>query len=163
VPARDDAPTVWVAGMWRRLLAALVDAAIVVPAAAAAVWAASRLAGMQLPPVRGGKIDAWLDLVLAGDPAVLGALGLAAAVAAVYLLCFQVLAARTPGMRLLGVRVIDVYGAPPSALRSLARTAGYFVSAATGGLGFLWIGFDREKRGLHDWLAGTYVVKAPPR
>jgi uncharacterized RDD family membrane protein YckC len=27
-------------------------------------------------------------------------------------------------------------------------------------LGFLWIGFDREKRGLHDWLADTYVVRA---
>jgi uncharacterized RDD family membrane protein YckC len=24
----------------------------------------------------------------------------------------------------------------------------------------LWIGFDREKRGLHDWIADTYVVKA---
>jgi uncharacterized RDD family membrane protein YckC len=64
---------------------------------------------------------------------------------------------------LLGVRVIDVYGEPPSALRALARTLGYFVAAATGGLGFLWIGFDREKRGLHDWISGTYVIKAPPR
>ena len=33
-------------------------------------------------------------------------------------------------------------------------------SVATLGLGFFWIGFDSEKRGLHDWLAGTYVVKA---
>jgi len=24
----------------------------------------------------------------------------------------------------------------------------------------LWIGFDREKRALHDWVAGTYVVLA---
>ena len=32
-------------------------------------------------------------------------------------------------------------------------------AAATLGLGFAWIGFDREKRGLHDWLAGTYVVR----
>jgi uncharacterized RDD family membrane protein YckC len=27
-------------------------------------------------------------------------------------------------------------------------------------LGFLWVGFDSEKRGLHDWIAGTYVIKA---
>jgi uncharacterized RDD family membrane protein YckC len=27
------------------------------------------------------------------------------------------------------------------------------------GLGFLWIGFDSEKRGLQDWVSGTYVVK----
>ena len=33
---------------------------------------------------------------------------------------------------------------------------------ATLGLGFLWIAFDSEKRGLHDWLSGTYVVKERP-
>jgi uncharacterized RDD family membrane protein YckC len=27
-------------------------------------------------------------------------------------------------------------------------------------LGFFWVGFDSEKRGLHDWIAGTYVIKA---
>ena len=43
--------------------------------------------------------------------------------------------------------------------RALVRTAGYVVSVASLGLGFLWIAFDSEKRGLHDWMAGTYVVK----
>jgi uncharacterized RDD family membrane protein YckC len=158
----EHAPEVWVAGLWRRALAGLADALIVLPAAIAAVWLASRLAGLGLPPLRDARLDTWLDLFLAGDPAVLGAAGLAVAVAAIYVLCFQILHARTLGMRLLGLRIIDVYGERPSALRSLARTAGYLAAAATGGLGFLWIGFDREKRGLHDWLAGTYVVKPPP-
>jgi uncharacterized RDD family membrane protein YckC len=163
-PGMDDrAPAVWVAGLWRRLAGGLVDALVVLPAAMAVVWLASKLAGLRLPPVSGAKLDAWLDLILAGDAAVLGAVGLGAAVAAIYLLCFQVLAGRTLGMRALGLRIIDVYGEPPSALRALTRTAGYFVNLATGGLGFLWIGFDREKRGLHDWLAGTYVCKPPPR
>ena len=31
--------------------------------------------------------------------------------------------------------------------------------AATLFLGFLWIGFDSEKRGLQDWIAGTYVIR----
>jgi uncharacterized RDD family membrane protein YckC len=26
-------------------------------------------------------------------------------------------------------------------------------------LGYLWIAFDAEKRGLHDWIAGTYVIR----
>jgi uncharacterized RDD family membrane protein YckC len=162
---REDAGgrAVWVAGFWRRALAALVDAAIVGPVALLAVWLAKRLAGLGLPPIRGGKIDAWLDLLLGGDPTMLGVLGLAAGTAAIYLMLFQTLSARTPGMRLLGLTVIDVYGEPPSALRSLLRTTGYFAAAALGGLGFLWIGFDREKRGLHDWLSGTYVIKPPPR
>jgi uncharacterized RDD family membrane protein YckC len=24
----------------------------------------------------------------------------------------------------------------------------------------LWMGFDSEKRGLQDWIAGTYVIRA---
>ena len=35
----------------------------------------------------------------------------------------------------------------------------HLLGVATLGLGFIWIAFDSEKRGLHDWLAGTYVVK----
>ena len=67
---------------------------------------------------------------------------------------------RAPGKRLLGLMVIDVYGERPGLARTLLRTSGYLVSAALFSLGFLWIGFDRERRALHDWLAGTYVVLA---
>lgn len=162
-PVRDEGQPVWVAGFWRRALAGLVDLAIVAPLAVAAVWLASRLAHLDLPPLHGAKLDAWLDLLLAGDPAMLGVLGLAAAIGAVYLALFQALAGATPGMRLLRLAVIDVYGDPPSALRALVRTAGTFASTALVGLGFLWIAFDREKRGLHDWLSGTYVIKPPPK
>ena len=72
------------------------------------------------------------------------------------------MAGRTPGMRLLRLRIINPYGEPPGALRALVRTAGYVLSFATLSLGFLWIGFDREKRGLHDWIAGTYVIRSTP-
>ena len=33
-----------------------------------------------------------------------------------------------------------------------------WVTAALAAPGLLWIGFDREKRGLHDWLTHTYAV-----
>ena len=68
---------------------------------------------------------------------------------------------QTPGKQLLGLIVIDAYGERPSLLKTLLRTVGYAVSVLPFSLGFLWIGFDREKRALHDWLAGTYVVLAP--
>ena len=58
------------------------------------------------------------------------------------------------------MKVIDVYGDPPSPARCVARCAGYLASVATLFLGFLWIGFDSEKRGLQDWIAGTYVIRA---
>src|SRR6266568_3041499 len=96
---RDSGHTVYVAGFWRRAVAALVDAAVVAPLAIAVVWAASRLTGLTLPSPRKSAVDYWLDLVLAGDPGLLTALGLGAAVLLIYLLLFQVLAGRTLGMR----------------------------------------------------------------
>ncbi|HEY0250091.1 MAG TPA: RDD family protein, partial [Kofleriaceae bacterium] len=78
----------------------------------------------------------------------------------IYLLVFQITRGRTVGMQVMKMKVIDVYGDPPSAARSAVRCAGYLASAFTLFLGFLWIGFDSEKRGLHDWIAGTYVIRA---
>jgi uncharacterized RDD family membrane protein YckC len=58
------------------------------------------------------------------------------------------------------MKIIDVYGERPSAPRCVARCAGYLASVATLFLGFLWMGFDSEKRALQDWIAGTYVIRA---
>jgi uncharacterized RDD family membrane protein YckC len=88
------------------------------------------------------------------------ALVLFIAIGEVYLLVFHIVRGRTLGMQVMKLKVIDVYGDPPSPRRCVARCAGYLACAATLFLGFLWIGFDSEKRGLHDWIAGTYVIKA---
>ena len=155
-----EGEVVTVAGFWRRALAAGIDAVLVTPVALAAVFLASKAAGLGLPGVQRSGLDTWIDLALAGDAGVWGAAGLGRAIAVVYLIVFQATSAQTPGMRLLRLRIIDVYGGRPSVPRVLLRTLGYLVSAATLLLGFLWIGFDREKRGLHDWLAGTYVIRS---
>jgi uncharacterized RDD family membrane protein YckC len=84
-----------------------------------------------------------------------------ALVAALYHFFFIGLRGQTPGKRLLGVRVIDAWGERPSLARAALRTAGYAASVLLCSIGFLWIGFDREKRGLHDWIAGTYVIALP--
>lgn len=156
---KTSAPTFHVAGFWRRLGAALVDLAIIVPVAYILCWLAGTVAGISLPDSRHHGLDFWLDLFLASDPALIGGLGLTLAIGSIYAMVFQVTRAATPGMRLLKTRIIDLYGDPPSTARSLARTGGYLAGVVTLGLGYLWIGFDSEKRGLHDWIAGTYVVK----
>jgi uncharacterized RDD family membrane protein YckC len=161
-PSRSGrpAPTFYAAGFWRRLGAGLVDLAIILPVAMLLAWLAGQLAGVHLPESRHYGVDFWLDLLLSSDPALLGMLGLLLATAAIYATIFQITWAATPGMRTLRLGIVDLYGDPPSVLRSIARTAGYLASAVTLGLGFLWIGFDHERRGLHDWLSGTHVVKA---
>jgi uncharacterized RDD family membrane protein YckC len=159
--ARGAAPanTFYVAGFWRRLGGGLIDLAILAPVCFIMTWLAGALSGVHLPASRHRGLDFWLDLMLGTDPALVGGLGLSIAIGLIYALVFQATSGRTPGMRVLKMRVIDLYGDPPTMARAGGRTAGYLASLATLGLGFLWIGFDSEKRGLHDWLSGTYVVR----
>lgn len=157
--ARAD-NTFVVSGFWKRLVAAAIDLAIILPVSLLLCKVAGSLANLHLPSSRVWGLDFWLDLLLASDPALVGALGLTLAIASIYSLIFHISMGRTLGMRALKLRIIDVYGDEISTPRALARTAGYLLGVASLGLGFLWIAFDSEKRGLHDWLAGTYVVKA---
>jgi uncharacterized RDD family membrane protein YckC len=157
-PAKGSAKF-FVSGFWKRAMAGLIDLAIILPVSLLLCKVAGSLAGLSLPPSRVQGLDFWLDLLLAGDGTLIGALGLTLAIASLYSLIFHISMGRTIGMRALKLRIIDVYGDAPSTNRALARTAGYLLGVATLGLGFIWIAFDSEKRGLHDWLAGTYVVK----
>lgn len=159
---RREAPSVFVVGFWRRLAAAAIDFAVIAPAALLITVLASRVTGVHLPPsnLRIIDIDLWIDLVLAIDPALIMALALFCAIGLTYLLIFQIVVGRTLGMRVLNIKIIDVYGDRPSAGRCIARCAGYLAGVATLFLGFLWMGFDSEKRGLQDWIAGTYVIRA---
>jgi uncharacterized RDD family membrane protein YckC len=160
--SRRDASSVWVVGFWKRFAAALVDLACIVPAALLMTLIVGKLAGIRLP-ARNMKVldvDMWIDLVLATDPALVMGLVMFISIGLLYLLVFHITLGRTLGMRLLKMKVIDVYGDPPSPARCVARCAGYLAGIATLFLGFLWIAFDSEKRGLQDWIAGTYVVKA---
>src|SRR5688572_8641799 len=161
-PSRREAPAVHVAGFWKRLAAAAVDLAIVIPASLIVTLLASKIAGVHLPPstLKVLDLDMWIDLVLATDPALVMGMVMLLAIGMIYLLVFQIVVGRTLGMRLLKIKIIDVYGDRPSPGRCVARCAGYLAGVATLFLGFLWMGFDSEKRGLQDWIAGTYVIRA---
>jgi uncharacterized RDD family membrane protein YckC len=159
--SRREPAAVFVVGFWRRLAAAAIDLAAVIPPALLITLIASWLTGLHMPTnLRLLDIDLWIDLVLARDPALVMALVLFCAISLVYLLVFQIASGHTLGMRILKMKIIDVYGEPPSAARCLARCGGYLAGFATLFLGFLWMGFDSEKRGLQDWIAGTYVIRA---
>lgn len=67
---------------------------------------------------------------------------------------------QTPGMRLFGLRVVrDSDGGPVGAGGAMLRLVGYCVSGALFSLGYIWILIDKRKRGWHDLIAGTVVVK----
>jgi uncharacterized RDD family membrane protein YckC len=67
---------------------------------------------------------------------------------------------KTLGMTLLGIRVVTAQGAPIGARTAAVRTLALPLSFFTLGIGFLPILFGRERRALHDRIAGTAVVYA---
>jgi uncharacterized RDD family membrane protein YckC len=70
------------------------------------------------------------------------------------------LAGRTFGMKLFGLNIVNARdGFTPSFFRSLLRALSYLFALAICGFGIFYTLIDDERRGLHDHLAGTIVVK----
>lgn len=68
----------------------------------------------------------------------------------------------TPGLRLLGLRLVDnLYRQPVGYARAWLRAAACLATVLTLGTGFLLAFFRADRRTLHDLLAGTQVVHRP--
>lgn len=66
----------------------------------------------------------------------------------------------TPGKMVLNLTIIDeVTGKPPSFLKCIIRYVGFLLAIMMLFVGVLWIFFDTKKKGFHDHLAGTAVIK----
>jgi len=152
-------PVVRVAGFWSRTGAFVVDGICLAPALALLGWLAFKAGGIRLPSGAELRLESVLELVLDGGGLVHGLTALAVVIILLYGFLFTVTTGATPGHRLLGLRVINIYGEAPESWRVLLRCLGFLVGAALLGLGLVWVGFDREKRGLHDLVAGTYVIR----
>jgi len=67
---------------------------------------------------------------------------------------------QTAGKFAAGIIVVDREGRVPGLPLAIPREMlGKFVSVVTLGIGFAWILYDHDRQGLHDKIAGTYVVK----
>ncbi len=67
----------------------------------------------------------------------------------------------TPGKRYFGMRIIRNDGQPVGLGTALGRFFGYYISTLPLYFGFLMIFWDKEKKGLHDKICGTRVVRLP--
>ena len=96
----------------------------------------------------------WNDLRVKGLTA-----GIVVAVIFIYQTVSTALTGRTLGMKLFGIRAVDVRTSlMPSGSQSARRALGYIFSLATAGLGILYGMFDAERRTAHDHFSGTIVV-----
>ncbi len=67
---------------------------------------------------------------------------------------------KTIGMRLFSLELIDIEGEEyPTMHQAAVSSAVYLLSLALGGIGFLTIPFNEEKRAAHDLISKTIVVK----
>jgi uncharacterized RDD family membrane protein YckC len=77
-----------------------------------------------------------------------------------YFVGFWSVTGQTPGMRLMHLRVVARDGAPPRPTRAVVRLVGLGLAIVPLFAGFLPILIDDRRRGLADFLAGTFVVYA---
>ena len=83
---------------------------------------------------------------------------------AVYNLAFWIWKSATPGKMMMRLVIVDARtGETPTMRQYFGRFFSYFLSAIPLLLGFLWIGFDQRKKGFHDKLANTAVVRSKIR
>jgi uncharacterized RDD family membrane protein YckC len=67
---------------------------------------------------------------------------------------------KTFGMAVLGIRVVSADGAAAAPRQAVIRTLAFPLSFLLFGLGFLGIVLQRDRRALHDLIAGTAVIYA---
>jgi uncharacterized RDD family membrane protein YckC len=136
------------AGFWIRVVAAVIDAVIV-------GFASVAVQAIILAPQRRAS--------LSGTASAIAAVGLAylvgMALAATYEGVFVNKLGATPGKMVLGLRVVRPDGGPVSLGRAVGRYFAKILSTIILFIGYIMVGFDREKRGLHDILVDTRVIK----
>lgn len=68
----------------------------------------------------------------------------------------------TPGKIVMRMKIVSAKTHERiSLLQILLRLCGYIISGSFFTLGFLWIGLNKRKRGWHDYLADTEVIRHP--
>ncbi len=68
--------------------------------------------------------------------------------------------AKTLGMKLFSLEVVDIGGEEyPTIHQAAVSSCVYLISLALGGIGFLTLFFNEEKRAAHDLVSNTIVVK----
>lgn len=81
------------------------------------------------------------------------------AVTSAYYVAMHAEFGQTAGKMAMRIRVVRMDGGGLSVGAAMVRYVGYFVSAIVFMIGYLMAGFRRDKRALHDLMAGTRVVR----
>ena len=120
------------AGFWRRFAASIIDGIIL-----------GAITGILMAIFGAQQTASWLGSVIG----------------IIYVIGFWTWRGQTPGKMAVGVKIIKTDGSPIGIGRAVLRYIGYLVSTIIIFIGYLMIAWDSKKQGLHDKIAGTYVIK----
>jgi uncharacterized RDD family membrane protein YckC len=144
--SRPDAVGTAVAGLFSRLVAAAIDVMILAGIDALIVYFTMQICGLSMADIG----------VLPKAPLAFFLLIQNAA----YLVAFTA-GGQTLGKMALGIKVVAADDLqPPDVARALRRSVWWLLLAVPAGLGFVSALLTPDRRGLHDRLAGTRVVRA---
>ncbi|MEC6797921.1 RDD family protein [Photobacterium sp. S4TG1] len=137
--------TITYVGFWPRVLASLVDTAIVTLITAPFMYLAYGEMHPSSDSFAVGPMDIMINYLLPFVGVIL----------------FWIYKSATPGKMVIKAQIVDANtGNKPSVKQSVIRYLGYFVSTIPFGLGLMWVGWDKKKQSWHDKLANTVVVKS---
>jgi len=143
------------AGFWIRVLAYVIDALLLALLSFIFDLLFNSLAQEMQMSVMAGHSASLLAVLLPFSMSI--------AMALFYLLYEIILTSSsmqgTIGKRVLGLKVVDENYQRISIGRSVGRYFSKFISAILLFIGYIMVAFNDEKRGLHDKMAKTFVVK----
>jgi uncharacterized RDD family membrane protein YckC len=155
-PAPFGAPQFEYGGFWIRVLASILDSMILMVLGyilQLVVWR-PLLPSSQIQP---GTPPAEALRSILGAAGIVGLVNMA--ISCCYEVFFIARLGATPGKMALGLKVIRADGGPVGLGRAFGRYFAKFLSAMILCIGYLMVAFDSEKRGLHDMICDTRVVK----
>ena len=134
--------TVRYVGFWRRFVAWLIDAIILVIISVVKNYYPFPMSWETL--VLHTKVTLIADFIIP----------------IIYAIGFWTWRGQTPGKMIMRVRIIKTDGSPIGIGRAILRYVGYVMSAIIICIGYLMIAWDGRKQGLHDKIAGTVVIRS---
>jgi uncharacterized RDD family membrane protein YckC len=150
-PPGSGAQPIGYGGFWIRVVAYIIDGILLT----IALGIISGILGISLIPGDPARVD---PLEMMSKMGTLQAVGLV-----VNWLYFALMESSprgaTVGKMVVGLRVVDEQGQRISFLRATGRFFAKFISTLILLIGYLMVAFTDRKRGLHDIMAGTLVVK----
>ncbi len=138
---QPDAPKLYQAPFSRRMMATMVDAALIV----SLVWGATYLVASHFDHLPSVRVSEVLGVI-----ATLG-------FAALYEWFFLTFAKVTPGMRYAQLSLCTFDEEVPTAAQVKERMKAMLISVLPAGLGVVWSIFDEDQMSWHDRLSKTYL------